>query len=112
MNEYMTAYQIDSSNIELVTTIADILDNEDKNHSVEFYEQLLSLNPNSKRALQKLAEFRVRIGDYNEALDYMDKLKELDPKNPYVNENYAKIKDKIENGAGFFDFLMNLFRSK
>src|SRR5574344_125477 len=110
MNEYMIAYQIDDSNIDLVTTIADTLDQTDKNHSVEFYEGLLELNPKSKRALQKLAEFRERIGDYREMLSYMDRLKEVDPRNPYVKQNYDKIQDKIVNGSSFLDTIKNLFK--
>ncbi len=110
MNEYMIAYQLDNSNIELVTTIADILDTTDKNHSVEFYERLLELNPQSKRALQKLAEFRERIGDYNEMLRYMDRLKEIEPNNPYIKQNYDRIVDKINNPASPLDFIKKLFR--
>lgn len=110
MNEYMIAYQLDNTNIELVTTIADLLDVSDKNHSVEFYEKLLELNPNSKRALQKLAEFRERIGDYNEMLKYMDKLKALEPNNPYIKENYNRIIDKMNNPTSPWDFIKNLFK--
>ncbi len=110
MNEYMIAYQLDNTNIELVTTIADILDTTDKNHSVEFYERLLELNPQSKRALQKLAEFRERIGDYNEMLRYMDRLKEIEPNNPYIKQNYDRIVDKINNPASPLDFIKKLFR--
>ena len=110
MNEYMIAYQLDNTNIELVTTIADILDTTDKNHSVEFYERLLELNPQSKRALQKLAEFRERIGDYNEMLRYMDRLKEIEPNNPYIKQNYDRIVDKNNNPASPLDFIKKLFR--
>lgn len=110
MNEYMIAYQLDSTNIELVTTIADILDTTDKNHSVEFYEKLLELNPNSKRALQKLAEFRERIGDYNEMTRYMDRLKELDPNNPYIKQNYERIQEKMNSETSPLDFIKKLFR--
>ena len=110
MNEYMIAYQLDNKNIELVTTIADILDTTDKNHSVEFYERLLELNPNSKRALQKLAEFRERIGDYNEMINYMDKLKSLDPRNPYIIQNYDRIQDKLNNQSSPLDFIKKLFK--
>lgn len=110
MNEYMIAYQLDNSNIELVTTIADILDVEDKNHSVEFYERLLELNPNSKRALQKLAEFRERIGDYREMVRYMDRLKELEPNSPYIKQNYERIIDKMNNETSLFDFIKRLFK--
>ena len=110
MNEYMIAYQLDNSNVELVTTIADLLDTTDKNHSVEFYERLLELNPKSKRALQKLAEFRERIGDYNEMLRYMDKLKELDPNNPYIKQNYNRIVEKMNSETSPLDFIKKLFR--
>ena len=110
MNEYMIAYQLDNSNVELVTTIADLLDTTDKNHSVEFYERLLELNPKSKRALQKLAEFRERIGDYNEMLRYMDKLKELDPNNPYIKQNYNRIIEKMNSETSPLDFIKKLFR--
>ena len=110
MNEYMIAYQLDNKNIELVTTIADILDTTDKNHSVEFYERLLELNPNSKRALQKLAEFRERIGDYHEMINYMDKLKSLDPRNPYIIQNYERIQDKLNNQSSPLDFIKKLFK--
>ena len=110
MNEYMIAYQLDNTNIELVTTIADILDTTDKNHSIEFYERLLELNPNSKRALQKLAEFRERIGDYNEMLNYMDKLKAIEPNNPYIKQNYSRIVDKINNPSSPLDFIKKLFK--
>lgn len=112
MNEYMIAYQLDNSNIELVTTIADILDVEDKNHSVEFYERLLELNPNSKRALQKLAEFRERIGDYNEMIRYMDRLRELDPNNQYIKANYERIQDKINSETSPLDFIKRLFKGQ
>ncbi len=110
MNEYMIAYQLDNTNIELVTTIADILDTTDKNHSIEFYERLLDLNPNSKKALQKLAEFRERIGDYNEMVSYMDKLKAIDPNNSFIKENYNRIVDKINNPSSPLDFIKKLFR--
>lgn len=110
MNEYMIAYQLDNKNIELVTTIADILDTTDKNHSIEFYERLLELNPQSKRALQKLAEFRERIGDYNEMIKYMDKLKEIDKNNPYIKQNYDRIINKLNNEESPLDFLKKLFK--
>ena len=96
----------------IVTTIADILDVEDKNHSVEFYEKLLELNPNSKRALQKLAEFRERIGDYREMVNYMDRLKELEPNNPYIRNNYDRIQEKMNSETSPLDFIKKLFKGQ
>jgi len=110
LNEYMIAHQIDENNIEVITTIADTLDRVDKNHSVEFYEKLLELQPENKRALQKLAEFRDRIGDYIEMVEYLDKLKQIDPRNPYVIANYERANKMVTNPPSIIDNIMNFFK--
>ncbi|MCM1266165.1 MAG: tetratricopeptide repeat protein [Candidatus Gastranaerophilales bacterium] len=110
LNEYMIAHQLDEKNIDVITTIADTLDETDKNHSVEFYEKLLELAPNNKRALQKLAEFRDRIGDYVEMLDYIERLKKIDPRNPYVLANYERANEMVTNPPSIIDNIMKFFR--
>lgn len=110
LNEYMIAHQIDENNIDVIITIADTLDKTDKNHSVEFYEKLLELQPNNKRALQKLAEFRDRIGDYIEMVNYLDKLKQIDPRNPYVIANYERANQMVTNPPSIIDNIMNFFK--
>lgn len=110
LNEYMIAHQIDENNIDVIITIADTLDKTDKNHSVEFYEKLLELQPNNKRALQKLAEFRDRIGDYIEMVNYLDKLKQIDPRNPYVIANYERANQMVTNPPSVIDNIMNFFK--
>lgn len=110
LNEYMIAHQIDENNIDVIITIADTLDKTDKNHSVEFYEKLLELQPNNKRALQKLAEFRDRIGDYIEMVNYLDKLKQIYPRNPYVIANYERANQMVTNPPSIIDNIMNFFK--
>ena len=110
LNEYMIAHQIDENNIDVIITIADTLDKTDKNHSVEFYEKLLELQPNNKRALQKLAEFRDRIGDYIEMVNYLDKLKQIDPRSPYVIANYERANQMVTNPPSIIDNIMNFFK--
>lgn len=110
LNEYMIAHQIDENNIDVIITIADTLDKTDKNHSVEFYEKLLELQPNNKRALQKLAEFRDRIGDYIEMVNYLDKLKQIDPRNPYVIANYERANQMVTNPPSIIDNIINFFK--
>ena len=110
LNEYMIAQQIDDNNIDVIITIADTLDKTDKNHSVEFYEKLLELQPNNKRALQKLAEFRDRIGDYIEMVNYLDKLKQIDPRNPYVIAYYERANQMVTNPPSIIDNIMNFFK--
>lgn len=110
LNEYMIAHQIDENDIDVIITIADTLDKTDKNHSVEFYEKLLEIQPNNKRALQKLAEFRDRIGDYIEMVNYLDKLKQIDPRNPYVIANYERANQMVTNPPSIIDNIMNFFK--
>ena len=88
---------------------SDILDSK-KNRSVEFYEKLLELDENNKRALQKLAEFRDRIGDYIEMVAYLDRLKKIDPRNQYVLANYERANEMITNPPSILDNIMKFFR--
>lgn len=110
INEYLIAHQLDEKNIEVLTTIADMLDVSDKNRSVEFYEKMLDLDPNNKRALQKLCEFRDRIGDYVIMVDLIERLKKLDPRNPYVVENYERANQMLTNPPSIIDHIMNFFK--
>ena len=78
------------------------------NEASEFYERLVDVDPKNKNALQKLAEFRESIGDNYGAMEYMDKLKELDPRNQFVADNYEKYKNGSEN-SGFGAFFKKIF---
>ena len=109
MNEYMIAHQIDDKNIEIITTIAETLDQTDKNRSIEFYEKLLNLDPNNKRALQKMVEFNESIGNYVVMSDYLEKLKKLDPRHPFIAENYERLSDLLVNPPSFFDTILKFF---
>ena len=109
LNEYLTAYRFNDKDIDLIETIATLLEAEgDKTKASEFYERLADVDPKNKLALQKLAEFRESIGDNYGALEYMDRLKEIDPRNQFVQDNYEKIKDVAENG-GFMSFIKKIF---
>lgn len=109
LNEYLTAYRFNDKDIDLIETIATLLEAEgDKTKASEFYERLADVDPKNKLALQKLAEFRESIGDNYGALEYMDRLKEIDPRNQFVMDNYEKIKDVAENG-GFMSFMKKIF---
>ena len=110
INEYMIAHQIDEKNIDVLTTIADMLDVSDKNRSVEFYEKLLELDENNKHALQKLCEFRDRIGDYVIMVDLIERLKKLDPRHPYVLANYERANQLLTNPPTIIDTILNFFK--
>ena len=110
INEYLIAHQLDENNIEIITTIADMLDTTDKTRSVEFYEKLLELDNTNKHALVKLAEFRERIGDYVIMVDLIERLKKLDPRHPYVVENYERVNQLLTNPPSIFDSIMKFFK--
>ena len=110
LNEYMTAFQFNNEDIELIETIAIQLESmKDITKSCEFYERLIELEPKNINALEKLARFRDSIGDYRMAFEYIEKLKEIDPRNQFVSENFEIYKDHAENGAGFMSFFKSIF---
>lgn len=113
LNEYLTAFQFNNSNIELIETIAVLLEGlKDNTKACEFYERLVELEPNNANALQKLAIFRDSIGDYRTAFEYIEKLKAIDPRNNFVSENFESYKDRAENGGSFMNFFKSIFGKK
>ena len=109
LNEYLTAYRFDDKNVDLIETIAALLEAEgDKTKASEFYERLVDIDANNKNALQKLAEFRESIGDNYGAVEYLDRLKEIDPRNQFVADNYEKYKNGSE-GGGLGEFFKKIF---
>ena len=108
LNEYLTAYRFKNNDIDLLETIAALLESEgDKTKASEFYEKLADIDAKNSNALQKLAEFRESIGDIGGALDYLEKLKVVDPRNKYLQDNY----ERILNGGGSDGGLMSFFKS-
>ena len=73
LNEYMIAYQFNNKSIELIETIANLLEVlKDNTKACEFYERLIELEPKNTSALEKLAVFRDSIGDYRGAFEYIE----------------------------------------
>ncbi len=113
LNEYLTAYRFKSNDIDLLETIAAILESEgDKTKASEFYEKLADLDTKNSNALQKLAEFRESIGDIGGALDYLEKLKIVDPRNKYLQDNYERILNGGGSGEGIMSFFKGIFGSR
>ena len=78
LNEYLTAYRFNDKDVDLIETIAALLEAEgDKTKASEFYERLADVDPKNRLALEKIAEFRESIGDNYGAIEYMERLKEL-----------------------------------
>ena len=82
INEFLNANQIKDDDINLLNTLAMLLEESgDKNHAMEFYEKISKLDETDKKSLQKLAEFRESIGDYKSQAEYLLKLYHLDKRN-------------------------------
>ena len=110
LNEYMTAFQFNNKDIELIETIATQLEAlKDTTKACEFYERLIELEPKNTVALEKLAKFRDSIGDYRMAFEYIERLKEIDSRNQFVSENFESYKDRAENGGGLMSFFKTIF---
>lgn len=98
INEFLNAYQIKNSDIDLLNTLAVLLEEAgDKNHAIEFYEKISNLDENDKKSLQKLAEFRESIGDYRMQAEYLLKLYKLDRRNLLVLKNLAQSYERSHN---------------
>ena len=112
LNEYMTAYRFDSKNIDLIETIAALLEAEgDKTKACEFYEKLIDLDNDNINALEKLADFRESIGDNRGAIEYIEHLKKIDPRNKFVEENYDRLVNGNQ-GGGIASFFKKLFGNR
>lgn len=109
LNEYFSAYQIKDYDIVLVRNIAELLDDmNDKTHAAEFWEKLTNLEPNNRKALEKLAEFRGSIGDHRSEIETLEKLYELDNKNANVVKKLAQSYEKMRNKEKALEFYNKL----
>lgn len=99
INEFLNANQIKEDDINLLNTLAMLLEESgDKNHAMEFYEKISKMDETDKKSLQKLAEFRESIGDYKSQAEYLLKLYHLDKRNAttvrQLGEAYEKLRNK------------------
>lgn len=98
LNEYFSAYQINSEDVILTRNLAELLeDMGDKAHALEFWEKLCDLDSGNRKALEKVAEFKESIGDYRSEAEVLEKLYALDAKNALVVKKLAKSYEKIRN---------------
>ena len=98
INEFLNANQIKDDDINLLNTLAMLLEESgDKNHAMEFYEKISKLDETDKKSLQKLAEFRESIGDYKSQAEYLLKLYHLDKRNSTTVRQLGEAYEKLRN---------------
>lgn len=105
LNDYLSAYQLNEGDPVLVRDIAELIEEMgDKTHAAEFWEKLINLEPNSKRALEKVADFREDIGDYRSEIEVLEKWYAFDNKSTVVLKKLAKSYEKIRNKEKALEF--------
>lgn len=98
INEFLNAYQLKDDDLNLLTTLAALLEeNGDKNHAMEFYEKISKLEPNNITALSKLADYRNGLGDYRAECDYLEAWYEVDKRNYSLIKRLAKTYERLKN---------------
>lgn len=98
INEFLNAYQMKNDDINLLNTLAMLLEESgDRNHAMEFYEKISKLDENDKKALEKLADFRESIGDYAMQAEYLLKLYHLDKRNSKTVRELGDAYSKLHN---------------
>lgn len=98
INEFLNAYQIKNDDLDLLHTLAALLEESgDRNHAMEFYERISKLDENDKKSLEKLADFRESIGDYRMEAEYLLKLYHLDKRNAKIVKLLAQAYEKSHN---------------
>lgn len=105
LNEYLYAHQLKEDDVELVASIANLMESlNDRNGAMEFYEKLINLEPNNKKALEKLAEFRMNFGDYSLAIEYSLKLYATDKRNLNLVKRLAIAYEKTKQKSKALEF--------
>ena len=105
LNEFMFALQNKKDDANLLLTIAELLDDmKDNTHAIEFYERLVKVEPNNKKALERLGDFRMDIGDYSMAIEYLEKLYCLDNRNSKALKSLAVAYEKMKNPSKALEF--------
>jgi Tfp pilus assembly protein PilF len=73
------------------------------NAAAEIYAQVLTLNPQSSRALDGMGEVLLARSDYSEAIRYFDRALQADKAQPAIilgHRGYAKLLNNDLSGAG------------
>ncbi len=98
INEFLNAYQIKEDDLDLLNTLAILLEeNGDSNHAMELYEKISKLDESDRKSLEKLAKFRESIGDYAMQAEYLLKLYKLDKRNSTVVRKLGEAYEKTHN---------------
>ena len=97
IHEYLNAVQINDKDINLLFTLAEMLEsNKDSIHAIEYYEKILKIDSNNKEALNKLAKFRESIGDYRKQVEYLETLYEVDKRDMATLKALASAYEKVK----------------
>lgn len=97
LNEYYIALKERENDPELIFELASLLDDVgDKVQAGEFWQKLLSIEPENEKALERTADFKDSIGDYKGEVEILKKLYEKNKRNTIVIKKLAVVCEKIK----------------
>lgn len=68
--------------------------------AILYFNQVLSVFPNHSNSLYLLALSFEKKGEYKKALEYLERVKFLNPDNPEINQKVEELKQKVEGKTG------------
>lgn len=106
INEFLNAYQLKDDDVNLIQTLANLLETSgEKHHAMEMYEKLHKLEPTNRTALEKLADYRESIGDYRLEAEYLEKLLETDKRNTSLMLRLGSLCEKLRDKESAVKYL-------
>ncbi len=100
INEFLQAHNIDSKSAKIIKEIIKINENsKDTASLVEFYEKLLSVEPDNVQALEKLGDFYFDMYEFKVALSYFERLDNQKQSDSSALLKLAKCHEKMKNNS-------------
>lgn len=107
LNEYLNAYNCDNKNVTIIKDLISLYETlDDKVASIEFTERLVNIEKGNTSALKKLYNFYFESGYDDRAIDYLNALYDINPRDPEIllsMGKYHESKNKIQSALSYYE---------